>query len=213
VLKRAFDIVVAACAVTVAAPLLAAVAAAIKVSSPGPIFYRGVRVGRGGKLFRIFKYRTMVVDAEKIGGPSTADDDRRITPIGKILREYKLDELPQLLNVLAGDMSLVGPRPEVPQYVDMYSEKEKAILTVRPGITDFASLWNSDEGALLAGSADPEKTYLEQVRPEKIRLQLEYIRSQSLLVDLKILTQTAGIVIGRPFHKRNGLQANPHRKL
>jgi lipopolysaccharide/colanic/teichoic acid biosynthesis glycosyltransferase len=132
----------------------------------------------------------MVVNADKIGGPSTADDDPRITQVGRFLRKYKLDELPQFFNVLKGDMSFVGPRPEVPQYVEMFSEKERAILTVRPGITDWATLWNPDEGAALAGSPDPEKTYLQDIRPVKIRLQLEYIRKHSLWVDLSILFQT-----------------------
>jgi lipopolysaccharide/colanic/teichoic acid biosynthesis glycosyltransferase len=132
----------------------------------------------------------MVVNAENIGGPSTADDDPRITGIGKFIRKYKLDELPQLINVLKGEMSVVGPRPEVPFYVNMFTEEEKAILSVRPGITDWASLWNPDEGAILAGSPDPEKAYMEKIRPEKIRLQLKYVRERSFWVDLKIIFQT-----------------------
>ena len=139
----------------------------------------------------------MVVNAEKIGGPSTADDDPRITTIGKILRKYKLDELSQLINVLIGDMSLVGPRPEVQQYVDMFTEQEKAILSVRPGITDWASVWNPDEGAVLAGSLDPEKTYLEKIRPEKIRLQLEYVRRHSFWIDIAIIGQTLATILFR----------------
>lgn len=131
-----------------------------------------------------------MVNAEKFGGPSTADDDPRITGIGRFLRKYKLDELPQLINVLKGEMSLVGPRPEVPHYVDMFTEEEKAILSVRPGITDWASIWNSDEGALLEGSLDPEKTYMERIRPEKVRLQLKYIKERSFWIDLKIILQT-----------------------
>ena len=145
----------------------------------GPIFYRGERVGRDGKLFRIYKFRTMVVDAEKLGGPSTADDDPRITKIGRHLRKYKLDELPQLMNVFKGEMSFVGPRPEVQHYVDMFTEEEKAILNVRPGITDWASLWNPDEGALLKGSKDPEREYMEKIRPQKLKLQLRYVKEKS----------------------------------
>jgi lipopolysaccharide/colanic/teichoic acid biosynthesis glycosyltransferase len=132
----------------------------------------------------------MVVNAENMGGTSTADDDPRITRVGRFLRRYKLDELPQLINVLKGEMSVVGPRPEVPFYVNMFTEEEKAILNVRPGITDWASIWNPDEGAILAGSPDPEKAYMEKIRPEKIRLQLKYIRERSFWVDLKIIFQT-----------------------
>jgi lipopolysaccharide/colanic/teichoic acid biosynthesis glycosyltransferase len=167
----------------------------IKREDGGPVFYRGVRVGRYGKPFRIYKFRTMVVNAEKVGGPSTADDDPRITRIGKVLRKYKLDELPQLINVLKGEMSIVGPRPEVQFYVDMFTEEEKAILSVRPGITDWASLWNPDEGAILAGSPDPEKTYMEKTRPTKIKLQLKYVKERSFWVDLKIIALTILTVI------------------
>jgi lipopolysaccharide/colanic/teichoic acid biosynthesis glycosyltransferase len=133
----------------------------------------------------------MVVNADKIGGSSTADDDMRITKVGRRLRKYKLDELPQLFNVLTGDMSLVGPRPEVEFYVRMFKPNEEQILSVRPGMTDWASLWNSDEGAVLAGAEDPEKMYMELIRPEKLRLQLKYVRERSFWVDLSILVQTA----------------------
>lgn len=167
----------------------------IRGEDGGSVFYRGVRVGLNGRAFRIFKFRTMVVNAEKLGGSSTADDDARITRIGKVLRKYKLDELPQLINVLKGEMSFVGPRPEVQHYVDMFTEEERAILSVRPGITDWASLWNNDEGAILAGSPDPEKTYMKEIRPEKIRLQLKYVRERSFPVDLKIILQTLFAII------------------
>jgi lipopolysaccharide/colanic/teichoic acid biosynthesis glycosyltransferase len=166
------------------------IAILIKKEDGGPVFYRGVRVGRFGKLFRIFKFRTMVLNAEKLGGPSTADDDPRITKMGEFIRKFKLDELPQLMNVLKGEMSIVGPRPEVQMYVDMFTDEEKAILSVRPGITDWASIWNPDEGAILAGSPDPEKTYMERIRPEKIRLQLKYVKERSFWNDLKIIAQT-----------------------
>lgn len=139
----------------------------------------------------------MVVNAEKIGGPSTSDDDLRITKIGKRIRKYKLDELPQLINVLKGEMSFVGPRPEVPFYVNMFTEEEKAILTVKPGITDWASLWNPDEGAILAGSSDPEKTYMEKIRPKKLKLQFRYVKNHSFLVDLKIILLTARTILAR----------------
>jgi len=171
----------------------------------GPVLYLGERVGLNGRIFRIFKFRTMVVNADKIGGPSTPDDDPRITPIGKRLRRHKLDELPQLLNVLIGDMSLVGPRPEVKRYTDMFTSEEKAILSVRPGITDWASIWNPDEGSILAGAPDPEAAYLELIRPTKVRLQRQYVQEQSFNTDLLILWETL-IVLINPKAKFNAVQ-------
>ena len=167
----------------------------IKREDHGPVFYRGERVGLHGKPFRIFKFRTMVVDAEKLGASSTSDDDVRITKIGRFLRRYKLDELPQLINVLIGDMSLVGPRPEVKKFTDLYTDEEKMILTIRPGITDWASIWNPDEGAILAGSTDPDRDYLEKIRPEKIRLQLKYVRERSFWTDLRIIILTLKTIL------------------
>lgn len=190
-MKRAFDFMVSLMGLVLVFPLVLAIVSAIKLESRGPVFYRGRRVGRFGKPFHIYKFRSMVVNAERLGGPSTAGDDPRITRVGKFLRKYKLDELPQLINVLLGQMSLVGPRPEVQQYVDIYTEEEKAILQLRPGITDWASIWNSDEGAVLAGAADPDKAYEELIRPTKIRLQLKYAREQSFGGDLKIIGCTA----------------------
>jgi lipopolysaccharide/colanic/teichoic acid biosynthesis glycosyltransferase len=189
-IKRIFDITAAFVGLILTSPFLLCIAILIKQEDSGPIFYRGERVGLFGKPFRIFKFRTMVVDAERIGGSSTSDDDSRITRVGKWLRRYKLDELPQLINVLTGDMSIVGPRPEVKRYTDMYTEEEKAILTVRPGITDWASIWNADEGAVLAGAEDPDKAYLELIRPKKLKLQMKYVRERSLWVDLKIIFLT-----------------------
>jgi len=197
VAKRLFDIVFALLGLVLTLPLFAVIALLIKRDSEGPVFYRAPRVGKDGKPFKMLKFRTMVANADKIGGPSTANDDPRITRVGRFLRRYKLDELPQLINVLKGEMSFVGPRPEVQQYVDMYTEEEKAILTVKPGITDWASLWNSDEGAVLAGSPDPEKAYLELIRPTKIKLQLEYVRRRSFLTDLGILLRTVMAVVCR----------------
>jgi len=188
--KRLFDILASSFGLLVLSPFFLAIAIRIIREDGGPVFYRGLRVGLHGKSFRIFKFRTMVVEAENQGASSTSDDDPRITRIGKWLRKYKLDELPQLINVLNGEMSFVGPRPEVKKFTDLFSEEEKAILTVRPGITDWASIWNPDEGALLKGSLDPDKDYLEKIRPEKIRLQLEYVKRRSLWVDLKIIVQT-----------------------
>jgi lipopolysaccharide/colanic/teichoic acid biosynthesis glycosyltransferase len=196
-LKRFFDILFSAIGIILLAPLLVVLAMAIKKSSSGPVLYRGIRVGRDGKLFQMLKFRTMVANAEALGGSCTSDHDPRITSIGHRLRKYKLDELPQLFNVLRGEMSFVGPRPEVQQYVSMFSEEEKQILRVRPGITDLATLWDSDEGALLAESSDPERTYLETIRPEKIRLQLEYVRERALLLDLRIVCSTVALVVRR----------------
>ncbi len=198
--KRMMDMILAFSGLLVFSPLMIVVAFLIKKEDGGPVFYRGLRIGKDGKPFRMYKFRTMVVNADKIGGPSTADDDPRITGIGKFLRKYKLDEIPQLINVLKGEMSIVGPRPEVPYYVNMFTEEEKKILSVRPGITDWASLWNPDEGAILAGSEDPEKTYMEKIRPTKIRLQLKYVEERCLLVDIKIIFLTLWTVITkRPY--------------
>ncbi len=194
-LKRCTDIVLGLAGLTIAAPALAYAAVRIKLEDGGPVFYRGVRVGRGGRHFRMFKLRTMVLNADRIGGPSAAAGDPRVTRIGAWLRRRKLDELPQFINVLIGDMSIVGPRPEVPFYTDMYSEQERAILSVRPGITDFATLWNSNEGEVLAGSVDPERTYMEKIRPTKIRLQLQYVDRQSFWTDMSIIWQTVAAVV------------------
>jgi lipopolysaccharide/colanic/teichoic acid biosynthesis glycosyltransferase len=196
--KRGIDLAVSGAALAVLSPLLVGIAIAIKLHDGGPILYRGVRAGWRGVPFRMAKFRTMVLNADKLGGSSTSDDDPRITNVGRWLRKHKLDELPQLLNVLVGEMSLVGPRPEVFQYVNLFTDEEKAILSVRPGITDWASLWNSDEGAILAGSSDPERTYLEQIRPTKIRLQLKYVSTRSLWTDMQILFFTfMAVVFGR----------------
>lgn len=196
-LKRLFDILFSAFGLIVMSPPLIFSAIAIKLDSEGPVFYRGKRIGHYGKPFRIYKFRTMVVNAEKLGGPSTADDDPRITKIGHLLRKLKLDELPQLINVLKGEMSFVGPRPEVQHYVDMFTEEEKAILNARPGITDWASLWNPDEGAILKGSQDPEKAYMEMIRPEKLKLQLKYVKKNSFWIDLKIILLTLKTIMIR----------------
>ena len=188
--KRIFDFTLSLIALIVLSPILIAVALIIKFGSPGPILYRGLRIGLRGRPFQICKFRTMVIDAEKLGGSATAEDDPRITPIGKFLRRHKLDEFPQFINVFFGDMSLVGPRPEVAKYVEMYNEEEQAILDIKPGITDWASIWNSNEAAVLEGSKDPEKTYEELIRPTKLALQLFYARNHSLSIDIKILAHT-----------------------
>ena len=190
-MKRLCDVVVASVLLLLLSPLLLVIALVIRWSDGGPVFYRAPRVGWRGQPCRMWKFRTMVQHADQLGGPSTPDGDPRVTPVGRWLRQHKLDELPQLFNVCGGTMSLVGPRPEVQHYVDLYSEEERVILTVRPGLTDWASLWNIDEGALLKGSPDPEKVYLETIRPVKLRLQLAYVRQRSFGTDLRILLHTA----------------------
>lgn len=192
--KRLFDLLVSIAGLLLLSPLLLVVALLIKTGSPGPVFYRGARAGRFGKPFRVFKFRTMVINADKIGGPSTSADDPRITPIGGFLRRYKLDELPQLLNVVKGDMSLVGPRPEVLEEVKLYSQEEKRLLDVRPGITDWASIRFRNEGEILRGSADPHQAYREKIRPEKIRLGLEYVHKHSFWTDCRIIFDTVRII-------------------
>lgn len=176
-------------------PIIIIVSIIIKFYDFGPIFYMAPRVGKNGVMFKMFKFRSMVVNADKIGGSSTTKSDSRITPIGRFVRKTKLDEIPQLINVLLGEMSIVGPRPEVKFFTDMFSETEKAILSVRPGITDFASVWNSDEGKILEGHADPDKAYEELIWPEKKRLQLKYIAEQNFLIDMKIIFLTLAAII------------------
>ena len=198
-LKRAFDLTASSFGLVLASPIIAVLAALVKVGSKGPILFRGNRVGRFGKPFRMLKFRSMVINAESLGGSSTSDRDPRITGIGRFMRKCKLDELPQLFNVLMGQMSFVGPRPEVQQYVDLYTEEENAILDMRPGITDWASIWNSDEGAILAGCDDPDRGYEELIRPTKLRLQLFYARQHSLWIDLKIIFYTLYGLVKRDF--------------
>ncbi len=197
-MKRAFDLIFSTVGLVLLAPQLVALALLVKLGTRGPVFYRGVRVGWREKPFRIFKFRTMVVDAEKLGGASTPGDDPRVTPVGRLLRKYKLDELPQLFNVMKGEMSLVGPRPQVPWAVARYTQDERAVLHVRPGITDYASVRFRDEGEILRGSQNPDKDYFEKIHPEKMRLSLEYIRKQSLRLDCQILAMTLAAVIFSP---------------
>ena len=188
--KRLFDIIFSFFGLIIVFPILGVIAVLIKISSPGPVFYKGERVGRYGKLFKIYKFRTMISDAEKAGIWSTSVRDPRLTKIGKFLRKYQIDELPQLINVLKGEMSLVGPRPQVSWAVELYNEEEKTLLNLRPGMTDWASLWNFHEGEILKGSKDADKDYLEKIHPEKMRLALEYARHHSFWIDLKIILKT-----------------------
>lgn len=192
-IKRAFDIFFSLLGLILLSPFLVIIALIIKVQSPGPVFYRGSRVGRNFKPFMIFKFRSMVVDAEKKGGPSTRQGDPRITHIGHFMRRYKIDELPQLMNVLIGEMSLVGPRPEVHEYAKLYHGETKKIYELRPGMTDYASLWNFHEEQMLARAKNTEEAehiYLTAIRPHKVELQMKYYREMSLLTDLKIIFKT-----------------------
>jgi lipopolysaccharide/colanic/teichoic acid biosynthesis glycosyltransferase len=196
-LKRIIDVLTSAAGLIILVPLILVIAFLIKREDGGAVLYRGVRVGRKGRLFKIYKFRTMVVGADQLGGPCTAENDPRITGIGRTLRKYKLDELPQLMNVLKGEMSLVGPRPEVEEYVRLYTEEEKMIMDVLPGITDWASIWNPDEGAFLAQYPDPDRAYMEILRPHKLELQKKYVQEMSLHTDLKILWMTIKALITR----------------
>jgi lipopolysaccharide/colanic/teichoic acid biosynthesis glycosyltransferase len=190
-LKRAFDLTAALLGLVLLSPLLLALALWVKLDSPGPVFFRQERVGRGGRLFRIHKFRTMAHDAACAGLPLTVGQDERITRAGRFLRRHRLDELPQLLDVLRGEMSLVGPRPEVPRYVAHYPEhlREK-LLSVRPGLTDPASLAHLDESERLGRSSDPERTYVEEILPAKLRQAEHYVEHASLTQDLRVLWRT-----------------------
>lgn len=200
--KRTFDLLASIVGLVLLLPLFLAIATWIKMDGSGPIFFRQERIGRNCRPFRIFKFRTMTVDASKSGLQLTVGSDPRITRSGAVLRRYKLDELPQLLNVVRGDMSLVGPRPEVPRYVAHYSDAQRArILSVRPGITDPASIAFVDESDLLSGADDPERTYIESVLPRKLRLYEDYVRSRSFWGDLRIIFQTIAVSLGNGYRK------------
>lgn len=195
--KRLFDLAVAGSALIVLSPLLLAVAAWIKLDSPGPVFFRQVRIGRHGVPFRIHKFRTMVADAPQRGGALTVGADPRITRAGTRLRRTRLDELPQLIDVLAGTMSLVGPRPEVPQYVAHYPPELGArALSVRPGITSPAALEFIDEAALLTAAADPQREYIDVILPRKLQMGADYAAQAGLWTDLRILWRTLRALAG-----------------
>lgn len=198
ILKRISDVVLATIGLLLLCPLLCVLAIWIKFDSPGPVLYRGRRAGRFGKPFWMFKLRTMVCGSDKNGRSGvpangqvgTASDDPRITRVGRFLRRSKLDEIPQFINVLKGDMSVVGPRPEVVEEIENYSEEELPLLSVRPGMTDSASVRYWHEAELLLGCKDQEQVYYRDIRPEKVRLRLEYVRNPSLRTDARILFQT-----------------------
>ena len=192
--KRLFDIVIAAGALAVFLPLLLLVALLVKATSPGPIFFRQERIGRNFRPFRIYKFRSMVRDAPNKGGLVTFGPDPRITKLGRFLRATKFDELPQLINVLVGDMSLVGPRPEVRKYVEMFRDDYAEVLRVRPGITDLASIKYRHETEILGRAQDPEREYVERILPDKINLGKEYARQSSLWLDFIIILRTLHVV-------------------
>jgi lipopolysaccharide/colanic/teichoic acid biosynthesis glycosyltransferase len=190
--KRLFDIIASLIGIIILSPILLVIALLVIIDSKGGVFYRQIRVGRGMKEFRLFKFRTMFTDADKKGLLTVGMRDSRITRVGYKLRKYKLDELPQLFNVLIGDMSLVGPRPEVPKYVALYNDEQKKVLSIRPGITDYASIEYADENAILAKSDKPEELYINEVMPAKLKLNLKYINEMGLFTDLKIIFKTIG---------------------
>ena len=188
--KRWFDFFWSVVGLCLSWPIFVLIALVIKLEDGGPVFFRQERVGWRGRPFRIWKFRTMVVGAEKLGRPLTVGKDPRITRVGHWLRKTKLDELPQLINVLCGEMSLVGPRPEVPRYVDLYSTDQRRVLELKPGITDPASIIFRNESEVLAQVEDPERYYLEVVMPEKIRLNIEYAKHASIWSDIRVILQT-----------------------
>ncbi len=189
-LKRAFDIIVSATALSLLFPLLLLIGLSVALSSPGGAFFRQVRVGRVGKEFRLYKFRTMRPGSEAQGQITVGGRDPRITGIGYFLRKSKLDELPQLLNVLIGDMSIVGPRPEVPRYVALYSAEQRLVLNVRPGITSAASIAYMDENEILGRSPDPQRAYIEAVMPAKLALDLDYVKNRGFFLDVSIILRT-----------------------
>ncbi len=196
-LKRTFDFLASFFGLLLLSPLILCIAVWVKCDSKGPIFYRQVRVGKDGREFKLFKFRSMRVGADRAGLLTLGDRDPRVTRSGFWLRKTKLDELPQLFNVLVGDMSLVGPRPEVPKYVALYTPEQREVLSVRPGITDTASLEMRNEAELMAQQVDPEGYYMNVQLPLKIKLAKEYIAQQSLLSDLKLIVRTIGVMFKR----------------
>ncbi len=189
-MKRLFDILASLIGLICISPFLIVIASIVGITSKGGVFYFQERIGLNAKPFRLFKFRTMFTDSDKKGLLTVGGRDPRITPIGYYLRKYKLDELPQLLNVVIGDMSIVGPRPEVKKYVDLYNDEQRRVLLVKPGITDYASLNYFDENELLAKSQHPEQTYIQEIMPAKLKLNAKYISEVGLLTDVKIIFKT-----------------------
>ncbi|QCW99675.1 sugar transferase [Aggregatimonas sangjinii] len=195
-MKRISDIFFSAIGILVICPFLVLISIIIKLGSKGPVLYKQVRVGKGNKDFRIWKFRTMYTGSDKKGLLTVGDRDSRVTKAGLFLRKLKLDELPQLFNVLFGEMSLVGPRPEVRKYVDLYSEEDLIVLSVRPGITDYASIHFRNENEILKEAHDPEQMYIEQIMPEKLALNKKYILERSYSKDIQIILKTLRAVLG-----------------
>lgn len=189
-MKRLFDIVASGLGLIALSPLFAVLAVWIKTDSKGPVFYRQTRVGKNGKDFRLYKFRSMRPDSDKLGLITVGGHDPRVTKSGYYIRKYKLDEFPQLINVFKGDMSLVGPRPEVRKYVDMYTPEQMKVLAVRPGITSLASIRYRNENEILAEAADPDRTYIEKVMPDKLAIDLEYVDKANLLNDIRLIFST-----------------------
>ena len=187
---RFFDFILSLVGLVVLAPIFIVLAIWIKIDSKGPVFYKQVRVGQNGIDFGLFKFRSMVVDADKKGLITVGGRDPRITRSGYFIRKYKLDELPQLINVLLGNMSLVGPRPEVRKYVELYTDEQQKVLSVKPGITDYASIEYMDENEILGKSNDPEKTYIEEIMPEKIKYNMKYIQNKNVSEYFKVIFLT-----------------------
>jgi lipopolysaccharide/colanic/teichoic acid biosynthesis glycosyltransferase len=188
-LKRAFDILASTIGIVILSPVLVLIALVVRLNSTGPAFYRAIRIGQGGKPFKLYKFRSMIVDAERKGPGITSVQDDRITSVGRYLRRTKLDELPQLINVLRGEMSLVGPRPEDPRYVERYTPEQRAILQHRPGITSMASLTYRNEEQLLSGP-DWEQTYVDVIMPAKLDIDLDYASRANLLTDIGVILRT-----------------------
>ena len=194
-MKRLFDILFSLFLLILLSPFFLIISLLIIIDNYGKVFFLQKRVGKNNIDFNLYKFRTMYTDSEKKGLLTVGEDDLRITKAGKFLRKYKLDELPQLLNVLRGSMSIVGPRPEVRKYVDLYNQQQMKVLNIKPGITDYASIEYSNENEILAMSTDPEKTYIEEIMPRKLEINIEYVKNHSLINDLKIILKTIGKII------------------
>ncbi|MHC1706111.1 MAG: sugar transferase [Bacteroidales bacterium] len=197
-MKRVFDFLVSLIAIVILSPILIIISFLVLLSSPGGIFFTQQRIGKDHKPFRLLKFRTMKPYSETSGQLTIGTKDPRITTVGYFLRRYKLDELPQLFNIVRGEMSIVGPRPEVPKYVSLYNPEQQKVLKLRPGLTDYASLEYINENEILANSPDPEKAYIEDIMPAKLKLNLKYIEDQSLAVDIRILFQTVKAIFHSP---------------